>query len=334
MMEPIVWERIGALADRAPTPADLMHHRLQLVAGARTRARGEEPPERVYRDERRFAAAYVSAPMLLARIRSIVDGRLVLIKGPEAAARWPDPRLRPLQDLDLLADDAPAAHAALMAAGFVALADPASYADYHHLVPLALPGMPLTLDIHERLHWPTEAPPSFEEIFEAAVTAAPSIGGLLAPSSAHHAVILAGHAWAHEPLGRIGSLADIAAVAEEAEPGAAAAVARAWGVSHIWTTSARAVDELLYERPSSVHRPVWTRHLRSARERTVFESHVARFSGSMAAVPRRKTPLALLRVLRGTLRRNDDEGWRGKLRRTLRAARNASAPKSWHEAES
>ena len=35
---------------------------------------------------------------------------------------------------------------------------------------------------------------------------------VFAPSPAHHAVLLAGHAWEHDPLGRIGPLADIAAM--------------------------------------------------------------------------------------------------------------------------
>ena len=334
MMRPTVWERVGELADRAPSAADLLHHRLQLVAGSRMRARGDGLPVQVRADELRFGAAYVSAPLLLARIRAACDGRLLLIKGPEVAARWPDPRLRPLQDLDLLAEDAVTAHAALIAAGLVPLGNPASYADYHHLVPLALPGMPLTVDVHERLHWPTDMPPAADEIFAGAVPSALGIDGVLAPNATHHAVILAGHAWAHEPLGRIGSLADVAALAEESAPGAATALAREWGVSRIWSVTERAVDEVLYERERRVRPPVWKRHLHATRERTVFEDHVARFSGSYVAVRRRQAPAMLLRVLFRTVRRSDGESWRVKFRRTRRAARNASAPRSWHEAES
>ena len=48
---------------------------------------------------------------------------LILMKGPEAAARYPDPALRPFCDLDFLVDDPAAAHRALMAAGFVEVGD-------------------------------------------------------------------------------------------------------------------------------------------------------------------------------------------------------------------
>ncbi len=333
-MDPIVWERVGALADRAPTTADLMHHRLQLVAGSRMRARGEEPPADICREERRYAAAYVSAPALLARIRSVCDGRLLLMKGLEVSKRWPVPRLRPFLDVDLLVDDARAAHTALLDAGFVALDDAEKYEILHHLVPLGLRGMPLSVEIHSRLHWPAQCPPAGEELFAAAVPSLLGIEGLLAPSPAHHAVLLAAHGWAHEPLGKLGSLADVAAMTQEAGSDAAAAVARGWGVERMWTATTRAIDELLYDRRSLTFRPVSRRHLRAARERSVIEGHLARFYGPLTMAPRRKAPALLLHVLGQTLSRRDDERWRVKLRRTLRAARNACQRRSSHEAGS
>ena len=333
-MDPTVWERVGALADRAPTTADLMHHRLQLVAASRMRARGEERPAEVRHEERRCAAAYVSAPALLARIRSVCDGRLLLMKGLEVSRRWPEPRLRPFLDVDLLVDDARVAHAALLDAGFVALGEAEKYEILHHLVPLGLPGMPLSVEIHSRLHWPGQCPPPGEEIFAAAVPSLVGIEGLLAPNPAQHAVLLAAHGWAHEPLGKLGSLADVAAMTHEAGPEAAAAVARSWGVERMWNATSRAIDELLYERTPRAYRPVSRRHLRAARERSVLEGHLARFYGPMTMAPRRKAPALLLHVLGQTLSRRGDERWRVKLRRSLRAARNASQRRSSHEAGS
>ena len=332
-MEAALWKRVGELADRAPTIADLRHHRLQLIASSRMRARGETPPATLRADERRYAAAHVTAPVLLRRIRSLCDGRLVLMKGPELATRWPQARQRPSGDIDLLADDAPAAHAALVSAGFVMLGDPNAYVGLHHLVPLALRGMPLTIEIHSRPHWPAGFVPGIDEIAEAATPSALGIDGLLAPRPAHHAVLLAVHAWEHEPLGRVGSLADVAAMTEEADPVAVSAVARTWGVSRIWNTTARAVDELLSDAWRPVYWPIWKRHLRDARERTVFEHQVAQFSGPVATAPPAHAPVVALHVLDRTLRRANDESWSAKLRRSLRAARNASAPRSWHEAK-
>ena len=61
-----------------------------------------------------------------------------------------------------------------------------------------------------------------------AVPSATGINGLLAPSPAAHALLLAAHAWAHHPLGRIGDLIDVAAVLPADERPAAAALAQRW----------------------------------------------------------------------------------------------------------
>lgn len=334
MMDPIVWERVGALADRAPSTADLVHHRLQLVAASRMRARGETPPDDLRFEERRSATAYISAPALLSRVRALCDGRMVLMKGLEVGSRWPEPRWRPFLDVDLLVDDARGVHAKLMNAGFIALDEPEKYADLHHLVPIGLPGMPLSVEIHSRLHWPSLAAPPLDEIFDSSVPSSLGTEGVRAPGPAQHAVLLAAHAWAHEPLGKIGSLADIAAMTEEAGRDAATAVARDWGVQRIWRATMRAMDETLYDRRRIAYRPLSRRHLQATRERTVFEGHLARFYGPVVLAPRRRTPRILLHVAGQTLSRSGDEDWQVKLRRTVRAARNASEPRSLHEAES
>jgi hypothetical protein len=271
--------------------------------------------------------------VLLERIRSASEGRLVLMKGREAGARWPQPRLRPFKDLDLLTDDAPAVQAALLNAGFVAIEDPARFGGRHHLAPLALPGVPLTVEIHSRPNWPEDAGPSVDEIAEAAVPCALGVDGILAPAAAHHAILLAVHAWNHEPLGRVGSIADVGVMTEEAGREATGAVARAWGVSRLWSMTTQTLEDLLCPDARSVRRPIWKRHLRSARERTVFENHVAQFSGAITAASPAQAPAAVLGVIGDTLRPSGEETWNTKLRRSLLAARNASARTSTHEAE-
>jgi hypothetical protein len=300
------------------------------------RARGETPPEDIRFEERRYAAAYISAPALLSRIRSVCGGRLLLMKGLEAARCWPEPRLRPSLDVDILVDDAHSAQAALLASGFVTLDHVEPAAELHHLAPLALPGMPLSVEIHSRVHWPADcgpAPPP-EELFARAVPSSVGIDGLLAPHPTHHAVLLAAHAWAHEPLGKLGSLADVAAMTDEAGADAATAVAHAWGLERLWRATMRSIDEVLRERTGFAYRPLTRRHLHYSRERTVFEGHLARFYGPMVVTPRYKAAAVLMQVAHQTLSPSEDESWPVKLRRSLRAARNASESRSWHEAES
>jgi hypothetical protein len=331
-MESLLWERVGELADRAPKLTDLRHHKLQMLAASRMRARNEDVPAALRHEERFVAALLLSAPAILRRVRAACDGRLVLMKGIEAGARWPHPRLRPAKDVDLLAEDAEATQAALLADGFVEVGDPKLYVGIHHLRPLALPGLPLTIEVHCRPKWPADRAPTVAEVVDAAVPCAAGIEGVLAPSAAHHAVLLAAHAWEHGPLDRIGPLADIAAMASECGREEAAAVAQAWGVGRIWDATARAIDEILLRPDSASRQPVWIRHLGDARERTVLEGHLARIAGPVTAAPFSGAPVAVLRSVGETLRLGDGETWKAKAQRTVRALSNASAPKSEHDA--
>jgi hypothetical protein len=320
----MLWERVGELADRAPRLSDLRHHKLHLLAASRMRARGEEVPAELVEEERRLAAVSISASMLLRRIRAVSDAPIIVMKGPEAAARWPQARLRPWKDLDLLVADAHGLQRELLAAGFVEIGDPALYEDIHHLRPLMAPELPLTIEIHLRPKWPEGArTPTFEELFAAAAPGVfAGIPDVLAPSAAHHAVLLAGHAWEHNPLNCVGQLADVAALTLEAGHDAADAVAREWGVERLWATTTRAIDDLLAERRA----PVWRRHLVEARERTVFEGHVERLVGPIAA----GSPATATRALANTLRPAPGETWVTKVRRSGRALRNASLRRSDH----
>lgn len=323
----MLWERVGELADRAQRLSDLRHHKLHLLAASRMRARGEEVPAELVEEERRLAAVSLSAGMLLRRIRSVSDVPMIVMKGPEAAARWPQARLRPWKDLDLLVEDAPALQHALLAAGFVEVGDPALYEDIHHLRPLLAPDIPLTIEIHMRPKWPEGRTPSFAELYEAAVPGVfASIPDVLAPAPEHHAVLLAGHAWEHNPLNCVGQLADVAALTLEGGREAADAVAREWEIPKLWAATQRAIDEVLLAPDAAGRSPIWRRHLTEARERTVFEDHVERLVGPMAA----GSPSDATRALARTLLPAPDENWSAKVRRTGRALRNASLRRSDH----
>src|SRR5690348_6275579 len=103
-MDQLLWERVGELADRSPQVSDLRHHKLQLIAASRMQARGEAVPEELLAEQRTYAALCLAVPMLLRRVRAACDGPLVLMKGAEVAARWPQARLRPAKDIDLLVE--------------------------------------------------------------------------------------------------------------------------------------------------------------------------------------------------------------------------------------
>jgi hypothetical protein len=330
-MDSGLWTRVGELADRAPRFSDLEHHRLHLLAASRMRARGEEVAEGLVFEERWAAAISISAPMLMRRVREATDARIIVMKGPEAAARWPHPRLRPWKDLDLLVEDAHAVQHALLDAGFVEVGDPELYEDIHHLRPLAVPELPLSIEVHMHPKWPTDRAPSFEELAAEAVPGVyASIPDVLAPSAAHHAVLLAGHAWEHTPLSRLGSLVDIAALRLEAGAAECDAVARAWGVQRLWQATTRAIDEVLWDGTRSRRRRVWHRHLHEARERTVFETHVEQLVAPVSARPVAAAPVVATRALVDTLRPAPDERWAAKLQRSSRALRNRSLRRSDH----
>jgi hypothetical protein len=320
----MLWERVGELADRAPRLSDLRHHKLHLLAASRMRERGEEVPAELVAEERRLAAVSISASLLMRRIRSVSDAPIIVMKGPEAAARWPKARLRPWKDLDLLVEDAHALQDALLAAGFVEIGDPAIYEDIHHLRPLMAPELPLTIEIHMRPKWPEGAhTPTFAELYaDAEPGVFASIPDVLAPSAAHHAVLLAAHSWEHNPLNCVGQLVDVAALTLEAGREAADEVAREWEVGKLWAATNQAIDDLLAERRA----PIWRRHLHEARERTVFEGHIERVVGPIAA----GSPANATRALATTLRPAPGEDWTTKVRRTGRALRNASLRRSDH----
>jgi hypothetical protein len=327
-----VWDRVEALIDLAPSPAALRAHGMHLLAAGIWRSRGHTISEELRAEERRAAAMAMAASLLLTRARAAYTGRLMLMKGPEIAIRYPDPAARYFRDLDLLADDAEAAQRALTAAGFVEVGAPADYVGAQHLCPLAWPGLPLVVEVHREPNRPQWlSAPTAAEIFELATASATGVEGLLAPIPAAHALLLAAHAWAHKPLGRLVDLVDLAVALPAGDRALAGELARDWGWDGIWQVAHGAADAVI----AGEHRPLslstWARHLERVRDRSVLEDHLARIAAPAWTVPLRRVPAAVGATLGGTVRRRGDERWRDKLTRSRLAVAHAFMDRSEHE---
>jgi hypothetical protein len=325
------WETLAGFAERAPGLDALRLHRLELVEARRRRQTGLPLGDALEHARRLAAADELVAPLILARARAAYDGRLVLIKGPEVAADYPAPGTRRYGDLDLLVDDAPRAQAALLAAGFVETGDPDIYAGIHHLRPLWLPGLSLTVELHHAVKWPAglTAPPT-EELFALAVPARAGVAGIEALPPAAHALVLAAHAWAHEPLGRLGHLLDYAATAARADEQELRVLAARWRCRRLHATTARAAAAVLAGRSSGAMR-VWGRHLRGVRERTVLERHLQEWLSPWWLRGPAPAAAATVRAVVADLRRDRGERWERKLRRARMAVGNAGVAKSEHD---
>lgn len=327
----VLWAAVDALVDRSPSLADLRSHRLEPFAARRWRALGRPVPADLLEHERWAAIAVLAAPVLLARVQEAYDGEVITLKGPDVADLYPDPALRPYRDLDLLVRDAPAAQAALLAAGFEEVGDPAAYVDIHHLRPLRSPGLPLVVEIHSRPKWvETAPPPSTEELFAAAL---PASGPLRHLPPAHHALVLAVHSWAHEPLRRLRDIVDVAVMRELAGQAEVEALARSWGLERLWRATSAAVDTVLWQSDPSWPLRVWAQNLEKVRERTVFENHAQRWLSDFSIMPFGSAVARLPETLAEEFLPKRAEGWPAKLVRTLRALRNAGRPRSHHHDE-
>lgn len=293
---------------------------------------GRPTPSALEAEARLARAAWMSSLPLLARIRSLSPAPLLLIKGPEVAALYPD-RARAFVDIDLLTPEAEEVHAALRAHGFIEVDDPDLFVDHHHLRPLRWPALWLKVEIHQRPMWPEDiACPPVAEIASRAVPSATRVPGLSAPDPAAHALILASHAWVHEPLHTLRDLLDVALVAHRAEPAEITALAQRWGVERIWRTTHAAAEGLFGERPPSRATVVWARQLLTVSERTVLGNHLARSLQAFWALPFRTALRDTVRVLRLDLLPQPGETWREKLIRVVSAFRRPQAPLSSHTA--
>jgi hypothetical protein len=244
--DPGLWSDVDRLVDRVDDLQRLRFHRLHLLAQRRRRALGAEVPSELEQEAITANAVALLAQLVLAEIRRAYAGKIVVMKGPEAAASYPDPASRPYGDIDILVDDVPAAQQALLRAGFHEIGDPRVYQDIHHVRPLVKPQLPIRIELHARPKWvPWVAAPDAASLLRAAVPSATGVDGVLALPAAQHALLIAVHSWAHEPLRRALELIDVAAVAAHADAEETASLARSWGVERVWLTTAAASRAML-----------------------------------------------------------------------------------------
>ncbi|MGD9570390.1 MAG: nucleotidyltransferase family protein [Thermoleophilia bacterium] len=312
---------------------DLAEHRLQLLAARALRQAGRPVPEGFIELESIATVVGITAPLVLERVRAAVDGPVVLFKGMEVAAHYPDPALRLFHDLDILVPDAPAAQRALIAAGFEEVGEPEVYEDIHHLRPLKLPSLPTIVEVHHAPKWPLYAtPPPASELIARAVPGHTGVDGVLALDPASHALVLAAHSWSNVPLGCIRDLVDVQLVARRSTPAEVASLARRWGVAGMWGTTDAAARAVLAGGRPTLPMLTWAGGLRAPRGRTVLESHLERWFAGFWAVPARHAADECLRVARKELRPEGGEGWPAKLSRSAAAVRGAGRRKADHDA--
>ena len=256
-----LWSRLDALIDAA-SDADLRSHRLEVLAARRRRANGGDAPAEFVEQERAAAVAAITAPLVLERVAEAYGRPAVVFKGPEVAAVYPDRALRSYWDIDLLVEDAEDAHRALLAAGFTPVGDPELYVDIHHLRPLRAPGLLLPVELHTAPKWlDGRRAPSAAELVGAAVPRGRGPDRILALPPEHHALLLAAHSWAHEPLRRLRDFVDIALVAAAADPAEVSRLAGRWGIARLWRTTSAVVENLVAGGPTPAVLRLWARNL-------------------------------------------------------------------------
>lgn len=326
-----VWEHARDLA-RAAVDRSQPTYRLELLVQRVRRERGM-PVDRTFEYAEHLAAIRIlAAEDILRRVRDAVEGPIVLVKGLEVALLYPDPVLRPFGDLDLLVPDTAAVQRALLGEGFEEIMDPDLFIDIHQERPVMLPGSPLAIEVHKWPKWPDFLdPPPLEEVLSVAVESRTGAPGILALPDAHHAVVVAAHAWTHGPLNHARQLLDVAMLAEGIPRAELHEVAARWGIERMWDTTIRCADSVFGDGPRSSAERLWARHLRPLRERTVAESHLEKYLSPLWAYPPRMALQVSASMIRTELRPAQEETWGGKLRRTMAAARNAAAPKSRHD---
>jgi hypothetical protein len=327
-----VWTGVDRLIDLSPGLRDLQAHGLHLLAARRWRSLGRPVPPDLARAELWAAFRVNGARMLLERIRAACDGPIVLVKGVAVAAHYPDPTVRPFIDVDLLVAHPDAAYRALIAAGFEPTAARLHPDTVHHLHPLRLADVPLSVELHRYPKWiPGLQPPSLDELLVGSEPAAVGVDGILTLRPAHHASLLAAHVWSHDPFARLLRLVDVAVISETADAHELEQVVDAWGMTMPWQATTAVADALFRggKAPALALR-VWGRNLRTAREATVLEMHIARCLAPFSVLPPRRAARAAGAALMGCLRPQPHESWRTKLKRTAEQVRRPSMRRSEH----
>jgi len=321
---------VDAILGRASL-AGILEHKLGPLAANRLRRIGEPVPEGLRLEERAAVACMLTAIPLVERIRSSCEGPLVLLKGAEVARLYPGGARR-FGDIDILADDARAVKVALVGQGFVELDDP-SLKPFKAQWPQTLgwPNAGLDVDVHKAPTWPSGLrPPSTRDIIDASRPSALGVAGLSAPAPHHHALILAAHAWGHEPLWKLRDLIDIEAVSTQADEQELNRTATAWGIARLWRTTQRTIDAVLYGGRETLATRTWARHLEPVRERNRFETSLTRLVHAYWAMPPQPALVETMRAVRYMIEPEPSDTSRrrvARIKRFLRAPAERSGPR-------
>lgn len=257
---------------------------------------------------------------------------MIVLKGPELARRYPDRLLRTAGDIDLLVEDADAAHAALCSSGFAATGDPRRYVGIHHLQPLVWSELPVSVELHRAPKWIEGLePPSTAELFRLAVPAQVGVDGFQTLTPAAHAVVVAVHAWSHGPLRSLRDLIDVAILRAEADADEVEHLSECWGVSKVWRTTEGVVEALFAAGRRPLPLRLWARHLEAARSPNVAETHLERWLSPFWALPPRAALQHAVLSIGDDLRPVPGEPWRTKVSRARLAVRNARVRRSSHQ---
>lgn len=322
------------MIERAPTLDDLRAHRLQLYAAAAWRKAGRPVPAELAEDELFASIRVLGVLSLLERIRDACDGPILLIKGYEVAVRYPDPALRPFGDVDLLVPEPENVSHALRSKGFEPVGYPDDHYDsLHHLRPLRLPSLPITIEIHRRPEWVrwSAAPPT-EQLLAHAAPSRSGVDGILAPSPAQHALIVTAHSWSDLPLRRIADLIDARALAAEALPGEVDEWAERWDLDGLWRFTERLRSAVLDDGPPPLGMRIWGRSALATRDATVLEQHERRLLAPFSVLSVRRAFREAAAQAVAELTPAGGETWRAKLARTALAVRHAFVRRSQHDA--
>jgi hypothetical protein len=325
-----LWPAVNILL-AGTTPEHARIHGLGALEAFRRNLVGVFVPEALAMEARMAAVAMLSVRPLLERIRNCCDGPLVLMKGAEVALRYPG-SARGFNDIDLLTSEPRGVHDQLREAGFVEAGGEGLSESHHHLRPLRWPDLPLKVEIHGGPNWPSglEAP----QVASIIGSAGPSdlrVEGILAPEAAHHALLVAAHAWAHEPLWRLRDLIDVRALAPPSQRAAIERTARAWSLRRLWRTTDRVTDAVLGQGRMPLLVRLWAKHLLECRERTVLENHLQPLLAAYWALPLTAAVATTADALAEDFLPAPEESWSHRLWRMKIASRNANTPMSHHK---
>ena len=246
----------------------------------------------------------------------------MVFKGACLAASYPDPALRPFRDIDVIAADAESVHRRLRAAGFVELGSASYYDRLHHLVPLALPQLPLVVEVHRRPEWVSWSnPPSASWIIERGSPAPFGNDRILFPHPADHALLVAAHSWATLPLRRLLDFLDISLLTTGAGHATVFELAREWELERVWRCMIGVADALLGTGSIPFALRTWGRNLRTARDLNVIEAHVRRLASPFWALPASRAIPAAIEALGREFVPGPEDDWRTKTARIAAAVR-------------